>query len=70
LYLVEVIAEEPNDMRGITGRADRHDRSHLGDVGGRGQDSGSAEAVSDQQLRRPVTVSKVIRGSDEVSHGS
>jgi len=62
--LVQVVVKEPNDMRGSLGAPIV---TTARDVGGSGQDGGAAEAVADQQLRRPVRCRSRRRGSGSPS---
>ena len=50
---VDLVPEQMRDMAGIAGRGDGHHRPRLRDRFRRGEHRGAAEAVADQQRRRP-----------------
>ena len=63
---VELVLEQMRDVAGIAGRGDRHHRPRLRDRIGRRQHRGAAEAVADQQRRRPSRLAQMVGGGDQV----
>ncbi len=50
--VLDLVLEQADDMRRRRGRGDRHHRLGVGNLAGRGQDGGAAEAVADQDRGR------------------
>ena len=64
--LGNAFAEQPDDMRRIGRRRDRHHGARLGDAVRGGEHRGAAEAVADQDRRRHERRPQMIGGGDQI----
>ena len=64
--LIDRIGEVAGDVGRIRRRADGHDRFGLGNLTGRGQYCGAAEAVTYQKCRGLVGFAQVVGGADQI----
>ena len=64
--LGDAFAEQPDDMRRIERRRDRHHGARLGDAVRGGEHRGAAKAVADQDRRRHECRPQMIGGGDQI----
>ena len=64
--LGNAFAEQPDDVRRIERRRDRHHGARLGDAVRGGEHRGAAEAVADQNRRRHQRRPQMIGGGDQI----
>ena len=64
--LGDLLAEQPDDVRRIERRGDRHHGARFRDAVRGGEHRGAAEAVADQDRRRGECLAQMIGGGDQI----